>query len=62
MEVHFRKYHGLGMADERINVKMPGGSLLVEIGEDQEIHMTGPVEGIFEGRFHCDLKDKIYGK
>ncbi len=54
--------HRLGMADERINVKMPGGSLLVEIGEDQEIHMTGPVEGVFEGRFHCDLKDKIYDK
>jgi diaminopimelate epimerase len=52
----------LGMVDDRINVKMPGGSLLIEIGEDQEINMTGPVEGVFEGCLHCDLKDKIYGR
>jgi diaminopimelate epimerase len=49
----------LGMVDDRINVKMPGGKLLVEIGEDEEIYMTGAVEGVFEGRFHRDLKEKI---
>ncbi|MHC4119109.1 MAG: diaminopimelate epimerase [Planctomycetota bacterium] len=54
--------HRLGLVDERINVKMPGGDLLVEISEDGEILMTGPVEGVFEGRFHSDLKDRIYGK
>ena len=42
-----------------MNVKMPGGSLLVEIGKDLEIDMTGPVEGVFEGRFHCDLEQKL---
>jgi diaminopimelate epimerase len=54
--------HRLGLVDDRINVKMPGGSLLVEIGADLEIDMTGPVEGVFEGRFHCDLKGRIHGK
>jgi diaminopimelate epimerase len=51
----------LGLVDDRINVKMPGGSLLVEIGADRQILMTGPVEGVFEGRFHCDLKGRIHG-
>ena len=53
--------HRLGLVDDRINVKMPGGSLLVEIGEDLAVDMTGPVEGVFEGRFHCDLKGRIHG-
>ena len=54
--------HRLGLVDEKIGVEMPGGSLLVEIGADQVIDLTGPVEGVFEGRFHQDLKDRIYGK
>jgi diaminopimelate epimerase len=49
----------LGMVDNKINVKMPGGELLVEINESEDIYMTGAVEGIFEGCFHSDLKDKI---
>jgi diaminopimelate epimerase len=51
--------HELGMADNKINVKMPGGDLLVEIDEDRQIQMTGPVEGVFEGRFHSDLGERI---
>jgi len=42
---------------------MPGGSLFIEIGDDEEIPMcigmTGPVEGVFEGCFHADLIEKI---
>ncbi len=49
----------LGMVDSKINVKMPGGKLLVEISENEEIYMTGAVEGVFEGCFHPDLKEKI---
>jgi len=49
----------LGMVDNKINVKMPGGKLLVEISENEDIHMTGVVEGVFEGRFHLDLEHKI---
>jgi len=49
----------LGVVDEKINVSMPGGTLLVEIGAEEEIYMTGPVEGVFEGSFHPDLENKI---
>jgi diaminopimelate epimerase len=54
--------HKLGLVDRIINVKMPGGTLLVEIGKDWEIRMTGPVEGVCEGRFHADIMSKISSK
>ncbi len=54
--------HKLGLVDHEITVRMPGGNLLVEIGADGQILMTGPVEGVFEGRFHGELKDKIHGE
>ncbi len=53
--------HKLGLVDRKINVKMPGGSLFIEIDDPGEIYMTGPVEGIFEGRFHKDIMEKISG-
>jgi diaminopimelate epimerase len=51
--------HRLGFVDSDITVHMPGGTLRIEIGADGRIHMTGPVEGTFEGRFHPDLDRKI---
>lgn len=51
--------HRLGLVDDKINVKMPGGIILVEIGPAGEIFMTGPVEGVFKGCFHRDLKKKV---
>ncbi len=51
--------HKLGLVDRTINVKMPGGNLLIEIGDNKEIYMTGPVEGVFEGYFHTDLSKKL---
>jgi len=51
--------HKLGLVDRTINVKMPGGTLLVEIGKVWDIQMTGPVEGVFEGCFHADLSKKL---
>lgn len=51
--------HKLGFVDNRINVNMPGGGLLVEIAPDGHIHLTGPVEKVFEGRFHADLADRL---
>jgi diaminopimelate epimerase len=47
--------HKLGMVDDTINIKMPGGNLLVEIDESEEIFLTGPVEKVFEGCFRTDL-------
>lgn len=49
----------LGLVDRDVNVKMPGGILLIEIAANEQIYMTGPVEGVFEGRFHPDLVEKI---
>jgi len=51
--------HRLGLVDDDVTVHMPGGTLRIEIGDDGRIHMTGPVEGTFEGRFHPDLDSKI---
>ncbi len=51
--------HKLGFVDHDITVHMPGGTLRIEIGDDGQIHMTGPVEGTFEGRFHPDLQIRI---
>ncbi|UCG57865.1 MAG: hypothetical protein JSU70_23745, partial [Phycisphaerales bacterium] len=51
--------HKLGLVGEDVTVKMPGGSLLTEISEKGDIFMTGPVEGVFEGRLHPDLEQKI---
>ena len=51
--------HKLGLVDGDITVHMPGGTLHIEISDDGQIHMTGPVEGTFEGRFHSDLLSRI---
>ena len=53
--------HKLGFVDNDITVHMPGGTLRIEIGDDGRMHMTGPVEGTFEGRFHRDLQRRISG-
>jgi diaminopimelate epimerase len=42
----------LGLVDKRVNVKMPGGELFIEIDDNGQIHMTGPVEFVFEGQFY----------
>lgn len=51
--------HKLGLVDNDITVHMPGGELLIEIDDDGEVFMTGPVEGTFEGTFHEDLEDRL---
>ncbi len=51
--------HKLGLVDNDITVHMPGGELHIEIADDGEVFMTGPVEGTFEGTFHADLIKRI---
>ncbi len=51
--------HRLGLVDNDITVHMPGGQLHIEIMDDGEVFMTGPVEGTFEGCFHPDLRARI---
>ncbi|MHC4266657.1 MAG: diaminopimelate epimerase [Planctomycetota bacterium] len=49
----------LGLIDEEVNVKMPGGQLLIHIGLGLDVEMTGPVKKVFEGSFLADFKGKI---
>ena len=51
--------HKLGLVDGDVTVHMPGGTLHIEIADDGRIHMTGPVEGTFEGSFHSDLLKRL---
>lgn len=53
--------HKLGLVDNDITVHMPGGELHIEIADDGEVFMTGPVEGTFEGTFHTNLEKRIAG-
>jgi diaminopimelate epimerase len=41
--------HRLGLCDSSITVHMPGGNILIEIGEDYSIQMTGSVTKVAEG-------------
>ncbi len=40
-----------GLLQERVNVNLPGGQLMVQwTGEGEPVWMTGPAESVFEGR------------
>jgi len=41
--------HRLGLCDRSVAVRMPGGLLAIEVGEDYEMRMTGPVAKVAEG-------------
>jgi diaminopimelate epimerase len=45
----------LGLVDAAVTVHMPGGALLIEIGGDYSITMTGPVVKVAEGDIHPEL-------
>jgi diaminopimelate epimerase len=45
----------LGLVDRSVTVRMPGGQLSIEIGDDFSIVMTGPVHQVAEGTLHPDL-------
>lgn len=38
-----------GLTDKKVKVNMPGGQLVIEVGEDFSIRMTGPVQEICSG-------------
>ncbi len=39
-----------GLVDGRVSVRMPGGSLAIEVAKDFEILMTGPATPVYTGR------------
>jgi diaminopimelate epimerase len=49
--------HKLGFCDRAITVHMPGGNLAIEIRDDFDILMTGPVTKVAEG----EMAAEIYG-
>ncbi|HKJ43417.1 MAG TPA: hypothetical protein VKA27_15065, partial [Sunxiuqinia sp.] len=44
-----------GLTDRKVNLKMPGGILKLEIDEDWQIHMTGEVREIASGNLSSEL-------
>ena len=46
----------LGLCDAAVNVHMPGGMLEIEVAEDNEVRMTGPVTKVADG----ELSDEIF--
>ena len=51
--------HKLGLVDNSVTVKMPGGDLRVEINNGMEMYLTGPVERVFEGCFGPDIDERL---
>ena len=47
--------HKLGLVDAALTVHMPGGQLSIQIGDDWQIAMTGPVTGIGSGKLSPEL-------
>jgi len=46
--------HRLGLVDREVTVHMPGGELLIRIGEGFAVHMTGPVVRVGEGNIDAE--------
>ena len=51
--------HKLGLVDEIVTVRMPGGELTIEIGEGFAIRMTGPVTRIAEGEIYREALEDL---
>jgi diaminopimelate epimerase len=47
--------HRLGLVDSLVSVRMPGGTIRIEIGDGFSVLMTGSVNKIAEGVLHADL-------
>jgi diaminopimelate epimerase len=47
--------HKLGLCDRAITVHMPGGKLAIEIGNDFDVLMTGPVTRVAEGTIAAEM-------
>ena len=45
----------LGLCDGAVNVRMPGGTIAIEIAEDYSVRMTGPVVKVAEGRLSREI-------
>jgi diaminopimelate epimerase len=51
--------HVLGLVDERVEVRMPGGSLEIVIDAQGSVTMTGPVEAVAAGEFAATFRRRL---
>ncbi|WP_406724723.1 hypothetical protein WJ438_08825 [Streptomyces sp. GD-15H] len=49
----------LGLCDDRVEVRMPGGSLEIAVAEDGGIMMTGDAEQVAAGSFAPALRARL---
>jgi diaminopimelate epimerase len=47
--------HRLGLVGRSVAVRMPGGTIGIEIGEGYSVTMTGPVTRVADGELHPEL-------
>ena len=47
--------HRLGLVDRSVSVRMPGGTIKIEIGDGFSVLMTGTVNRVADGELHADL-------
>ena len=47
------------LTDRKVNVELPGGTLVIEWGPDDHILMTGPAELEFEGALAADTLSRV---
>jgi len=45
----------LGLANERVDIKLLGGTLTIEYSEDSNVFMTGPCTEVFNGEIEINL-------
>lgn len=51
--------HRLGLVDQSVTVHMPGGTIAIEIGDNYEITMTGPVTRIADGLLDKEMLENL---
>ncbi len=42
--------HRLGLVDRKVDVRMPGGKLRIEVSPDYALRMTGSATPVYRGR------------
>jgi diaminopimelate epimerase len=49
----------LGLVDQSVTVHMPGGTIAIEIGDNYEITMTGPVTHVADGALDKEMLENL---
>ena len=51
--------HRLGLVDRSVTVHMPGGTIAIEIGDNDAITMTGPVTHVADGTLDKEMLENL---